>query len=367
MPHRNDQAWRRFLPPYDDDLNGICLPPEHARGDILITGTGFIGSALARALAAARPSRLILLDSSEANLFELELQLESAAPHVPREIVVGSVEDARLLDSLIRRFRPEIVYHAAALKHVVLLERNPLAALRTNVLGTYTVADAALRGQVRRLVLISTDKAVNPSSIMGASKRLAERIVCSLSASACRMNALRLSNVIGSTGSVVPVFLRQIAAGKRLPVTHPEARRWFLSVRQAVESVLASSCIPDHARVLVPHVGEETRIFELAEFFVENAYGRNAAPGLTEFVGMRPGEKLREELVSAGEWPDPVPAGPLQVLTSRTLAFPDLDNLVAELRLHVGRQDVAGALSLVAQYVPEYSPSGLLQMAAIGK
>ena len=160
---------------------------------------------MVKAIAATAPSRLVLLDSAEHNLFQIQQHLESCEP------VLGSVDDVNLLDDIFTRFQPEVIYHAAAFKHVPLLERNPIAAVRNNAIGTYTLAQAALRHGSPKLILISTDKAVNPHSVMGVSKRLAELAVVSLSSSACRMNAIRLVNVIGSPGSVVPIFLRQIA------------------------------------------------------------------------------------------------------------------------------------------------------------
>src|SRR3984885_5457493 len=174
---------------------------------VLVTGAGgYIGSALVKAIAAAGPGRIVLLDSSEQNLFQIRQQMES-----PCEPVLGSVNDVHLLDDIFTRFQPEVIYHAAAFKHVPLLEHNPIAAVRSNAIGTYTLAQAALRHGTAKLILISTDKAVNPHSVMGVSKRLAELAVVALSGHTTRMNAIRLVNVIGSPGSVIPIFLAQIA------------------------------------------------------------------------------------------------------------------------------------------------------------
>ena len=195
-----------------------------------MTGAGgYIGSALAKAIATASPARLVLLDSSENNLFGIHRHLEEAHADIPHEAILGSVTDANLLNGIFSRFRPRIVYHAAALKHVPLLELNPFAAVRNNAIGTYTLAQAAIQHGVSSLVLVSTDKAVNPHSIMGASKRIAELTVASLSGPQCRMNAVRLGNVVGSTGSVVPIFLEQISKGGPVTVTDPEASRHFMT------------------------------------------------------------------------------------------------------------------------------------------
>src|SRR5437868_5045320 len=186
-------AWTRFLP---QSLGEACSRPlatAHAGRRVLVTGAGgYIGSALVKAIASASPQFIVLLDSSEYNLFEIQRHLEQAMDHVPREAVLGSVGDTSLLDSIFSRFHPEIIYHAAAFKHVPLLELNPIAAVRNNSLGTWALAQAAVRHGSSKLVLISTDKAVNPHSVMGVSKRIAELAVVALSSTACRMNAIRL-------------------------------------------------------------------------------------------------------------------------------------------------------------------------------
>ena len=234
---------------------------------MLVTGAGgYIGSALAKALAAARPAGLVLLDSSEHNLFGIHRCLEEA--QIPHEAILGSVTDAGLLNRLLDRFRPRIVYHAGALKHVSLLELNPLAAVRENALGTYTLAQAAIHHGVRALVLVSTDKAVNPHSIMGASKRVAELTVAALSSGLCRMNAVRLGNVIGSTGSVGPIFLEQISRGGPVTVTHPEVSRYFISLHDTVEAILAAGAAECDGRILLPELGEPVRIADLARFLI---------------------------------------------------------------------------------------------------
>src|ERR1700733_2794002 len=217
---------------------------------VLVTGAGgYIGSALVKAIAAAGPGRIVLLDSSEQNLFQIRQQMES-----PCEPVLGSVNDVHLRDDIFTRFQPEVIYHAAAFKHVPLLERNPVAAVRNNAIGTFTLAQAARRHGTRRLILISTDKAVNPHSVMGVSKRIAELAVVTLN-----MNAIRLGNVIGSSGSVVPIFLRQIAEGGPVTVTHPEATRWFMSLNEAVSAILAGGTAEVEGRIFLPELGTATR------------------------------------------------------------------------------------------------------------
>lgn len=317
---------------------------------MLVTGAGgCIGSALVAAVAAAGPARLVLLDSSENNLFTIEQRLE-----ISHEAILGSVTDAGLLDGLFNRFHPAIVYHAAALKHVPLLELNPLAAVRNNALGTYTLAQTALRHGAAKLVLVSTDKAVNPHSIMGASKRLAELTVAALTAPQCRMNAVRLGNVIGSSGSVVPIFREQIARRGPVTVTHPEAERYFMSLDEAVHAILAAGAAECSGRVLLPELGAPQRILDLARYLI----GDGEIP--IRFIGLRPGEKLNEELIFRTEIRDGILDGPLEVIVTPSPAEDELHRLMAELACRLAGEDLAGILAAISAVVPEYEPSSLV-------
>jgi FlaA1/EpsC-like NDP-sugar epimerase len=317
---------------------------------VLVTGAGgYIGSALVRAIAAAGPSRIVLLDSSEQNLFQIRQQMES-----PCEPVLGSVNDVHLLDDIFTRFQPEVVYHAAAFKHVPLLEHNPIAAVRNNALGTYRLAQAALRHGTPKLILISTDKAVNPHSVMGVSKRLAELAVVALSSAACRMNAIRLGNVIGSTGSVVPIFLKQIADRRPVTVTHAEATRWFMSLTEAVDAILASGMADLEGRILVPELGAPTRIADLAKLLI----GEAEIPIV--FTGCRPGDKLTEELMSKTETVEGT-MGPLQVIRTCRLQPSEVDEITNRLCDCVGSRDIPGLIRTLCSVVPEYVPSDLLR------
>src|SRR5579863_1913659 len=300
---------------------------------VLVTGAGgYIGSALVRAIAAAGPSQIVLLDSTEHNLFQIRQQMES-----PCEPVLGSVNDVHLLDDIFTRFQPEVVYHAAAFKHVPLLEPNPIAAVRNNALGTYRLAQAALRHGTPKLILISTDKAVNPHSVMGVSKRLAELAVVALSSAACRMNAIRLGNVLGSTGSVVPIFLKQIAEHRPVTVTHPEATRWFMSLTEAVDAILASGMAELEGRILVPELGAPTRITDLAKLLI----GEAEIPIV--FTGCRPGDKLTEELMSKTETVEGT-MGPLQVIRTCRLQPSEVDEIMNRLCDCVGSRDIPGLI-----------------------
>ena len=304
---------------------------------------------MVQAIAAADPSRIVLLDSAEHNLFQIRQHLESAFGHVPCEPVLGSVGDANLLDHIFARYQPEVIYHAAAFKHVPLLERNPIAAIRNNAIGTYTLAQAAIRHGTPKLILISTDKAVNPHSIMGVSKRLAELVVVGL-----KMNAIRLVNVIGSPGSVVPIFLQQIAERRPVTVTHPEAIRWFMSLNETVDAILAAGEAELEGRILVPELGVATRIADLAAFLI----GTQEVPIV--FTGCRPGDKLTEELVSKTETKEGT-TGPLQVIRTCQVQPAEVDEIIERLGDCITSNDVPELIRTLCAVVPEYVPSSLLR------
>jgi FlaA1/EpsC-like NDP-sugar epimerase len=360
-------AWTRFLPTPSDGASVVPVASAHAGQSVLVTGAGgYIGSALVKAIAAAGPSRIVLLDSAEHNLFQILQHLESSYGQASCEgalcePVLGSVDDGLLLDDIFARFQPEVVYHAAALKHVPLLERNPIAAVRNNAIGTYTLAQAALRHGTPKLILISTDKAVNPHSVMGVSKRLAELAVLALSRPACRMNAIRLVNVIGSPGSVVPIFLSQIAERKPVTVTHPEATRWFMSLNEAVHAVLACGTAEMEGkdiegRILVPELAPPTRIVDLAKFLVGAA-----AEDSIVFTGCRPGDKLTEEITLKHETKEGIVHGPLEVYRTCRLELAELQEIIEQLSDRIAARDVPGLILALVSVVPEYVPSGLLR------
>ena len=334
-------------------------PPRESLADrrILLTGAGgSIGSALALAIATSNPAHLVLLDTSEHNLYEIDRGL----PTTPHTAILGSVTDHPLLDDLFHHHRPEIVFHAAAFKHVPLIERNPFAALANNALGTHTLALATARYHANHLVLVSTDKAVDPHSLMGATKRLAELAILTLGeTSSTKMSAVRLGNVLGSHGSVLPLFLDQIARGLPLTVTHPEARRYFLTLEQTVAALLDALETPaPPSSILVPELAPPIRILDLARHLL----AEHTSPAEILFTGLRPGDKLEESLISPREhWlpnSDASPTPNLRALTSPTATF--LAETMHSLAEAVTHRDLAAALDLVLQLVPEYTPSPAL-------
>jgi FlaA1/EpsC-like NDP-sugar epimerase len=361
MPISEPSGWARFLPLPVGQAADSRFASVHAGKSILITGAGgFIGSALVHAIAAAEPRRLVLLESSENSLFEIRRRLEMNFSRLIHEAVLGRSDDPLVLDDILGSFHVDVVYHAAAYKHVPLLETNPFAAVRNNAIGTYTLAQAALRHHVPQLVLISTDKAVNPRSILGVSKRIAELVVVSLSNSLCRMNAVRLANVIGSSGSVVPIFLQQIVDRAPVTVTDPRVTRRFLSLRETIDAILVSGRAECEGRILLPDLGEPVLIRDLARFLI-GALGKDSGAGIPIlFTGLRPGDKFSEELRFDSETTEAAIGGRLEVVKTPSLRVAELSDLIEQLACAVETRDLPRLLTILSSAVPEYVPSCLL-------
>jgi FlaA1/EpsC-like NDP-sugar epimerase len=366
MVNSETVRYRRFLSPGNETGPRPRLAAAVARQTVLVTGAGgYIGSALAEAIAAAGAARVVLLDSAENSLFEIARRIEAAYGEVPREVILGSVTDAAMLDRVFSRFRPKTVYHAAAFKHVSLLEFNPLAALSNNALGTYTLAQAALRHGALALVLVSTDKAANPHSIMGASKRLAELTVAALGTSQCRMNAVRLANVIGSSGSVLPIFLDQIARRIPVTVTHPETSRYFMSLDEAVAAILAGGAAACSGRILLPEFGQPERIADIARFLIQQAAAAAEDTIPLRFIGLRPGEKIEEDLLFSTEIRDGSADGGLAVILTPCPTPAGVHDYMKRLSCLIDDADLMGVMETIAALVPEYQPSSVV-LAAMG-
>ena len=343
---------------------------------ILVTGAGgTIGSELARQLAALAPARLILFDNSEYLLYTIDIELRERFPGQPVCPLLGDVRDRRRVDEGIAGELPEVVFHAAALKHVPMVEQNPVEGVLTNVIGSRNVAEAARAHGVRLVVQISTDKAVNPTSVMGATKRLAEAACQALdldeAARARRGQAgtyfvtVRFGNVLGSTGSVVPLFSRQLAAGGPLTVTAPEVSRFFMTVREAVELVLEASATaaPGEAahsenaargKIFVLDMGEPVKIVDLAHQMIRLAGLVPERDVHIEFIGLRPGEKLHEELFHDAEAAVPTANPALRLAAPRTADYAVLARSLDELEEQARAANEARVVGLLQRLVPEY-------------
>jgi FlaA1/EpsC-like NDP-sugar epimerase len=295
--------------PVEVDLEAIA---GYLGGEVvLVTGAGgSIGSELSRQVARLGPSRLVLLDHAEPALFEIERELTREHGFAGATAVVADVKDRAKLGQVLAAHRPGVVFHAAAYKHVAMMEANPVEAVRNNTLGTRTLVDAAVEHGVGRFVLVSTDKAANPQTVMGQSKALCEWIVEMVGHRdhvSTRFVAVRFGNVLGSSGSVIPIFRRQIAAGGPVTVTHPEMTRFFMTIPEAVQLVVQAGAIGERGQVYVLDMGEPVRILDLAEKMIRLSGKEPGEDVVSEFIGPAPGEKLHEALVGDDETASPSP------------------------------------------------------------
>jgi O-antigen biosynthesis protein WbqV len=327
---------------------------------ILITGAGgSIGSELVRQIVAIGPNHLTLLDHGEFNLYSIDREIRDWRPNQSMSTILADVRDAARLKDIFAKEKPDLVFHAAALKHVPLVEMNVLEGLHTNVLGARNVAEACIAAQVRSMVLVSTDKAVNPANVMGASKRIAE-IICQsedLRQSATQFITVRFGNVLGSAGSVVPLFQKQLESGGPLTVTHPEIHRYFMTPQEAVELILQASALgtarKDQGAIYVLDMGQPVKIMDLAKQMIRLA-GKTVGVDIDiKITGLRPGEKLYEELFHGDE--PPLPTGQEGILIARPRV---VDHAIIAAKLQAieeacRRRDEEAALDVVAALVPE--------------
>jgi FlaA1/EpsC-like NDP-sugar epimerase len=360
---RKAADWAKFL-----GRPAVAADPRLAesvcRGkSVLITGAGgSLGSGLARAVAAASPRTLVLLDLSEGGLYDCHRYLRSSAAAEGFELaqvvvapMVGSVGDELLLKSILREHAVEVVLHTAAYKHVPLMEQNPLAAIGNNSIGTQRLVTAAREASVGQLTMISTDKAVHPRSIMGVSKRIAELAVLSQSTDTCRMNAIRLGNVLGSSGSVAPIFQEELESGLPLTVASPEATRYFLTPGEAEAAILRAAASSVTGKLLIAECGAPRRVVDLARFMA--ASFDSTVPARIEYVGLRPGDKLSEELVSEDETVLAERVSGMRVVDGSTLDRSEVIAALERLGRAVARHDLDEVFVAIRDLVPSYRPA----------
>ena len=324
---------------------------------LLVTGAaGSIGSEIVRQAARHNPKELVLFDRSENDLFKLCYELDERAPGLNYVPVVGDILDVGTLRQTFAFHRPHSVFHAAAYKHVPIMETNCFQAVVNNIFGTYNVALVARQFKVEDFVMLSSDKAVKPTNIMGVTKRVAELILLGLQHEHTRFVAVRFGNVLGSNGSVLPIFQQQLARGGPITVTHPDAKRYFMTIPEAVQLVLQASTMGKGGEIFILDMGEPIKIYDLAR----NCIRLSGLPDediKIVFTGLRPGEKLVEELLTQGEgitrtWHDKI-----RVLSSSEVRFEELRGWLDELSALVDAKNVHGLVSKLCAIVPEYSPS----------
>jgi len=270
---------------------------------VMVTGGGgSIGSELCRQIARAKPKQLIIFEIYENSAYDIQMELHRTCPELNLEVLIGSVRNTNRVDYVIGKYKPDLIFHAAAHKHVPLMEDSPNEAIKNNVFGTYKMGKAAAKHGVKRFVLISTDKAVNPTNIMGASKRLCEMVVQMMNReSNTEFVAVRFGNVLGSNGSVIPLFKKQIAAGGPVTVTHPEIIRYFMTIPEAVSLVLQAGYYARGGEIFILDMGEPVKIDTMARNMIRLSGFEPDVDIRIEYTGLRPGEKLYEELLMKEE------------------------------------------------------------------
>ncbi|MBN4051285.1 polysaccharide biosynthesis protein [bacterium AH-315-M05] len=342
--------------------NPIKLDEEQIKNqlrgkNILITGAaGSIGSELVKQISKFKPQKLILLDQTESPLYDLELEFQEIHRIKNIEIVIGDIRNKDRMENLFKTYHPDLVYHAAAYKHVPMMENNPSEAILTNVLGTKIIADLAIDHQVQRFVMISTDKAVNPTNVMGASKRIAEIYTQSLSrhASTTKFITTRFGNVLGSDGSVIPRFERQIEKGGPITVTHPDVTRYFMTISESCQLVLEAGVIGNGGEIFIFDMGKSVKIVDLAKKMVKLSELTLGKDIQIVYTGLRPGEKLYEELLNSHE--NTLPTHHPQILIAKVKEY-DWENIskeitsLIELFKHQNNEEIVKKMK---QMVPEF-------------
>ena len=325
---------------------------------VLITGAGgSIGSELARQVAKFKPARLLLFDQSENDLHKIDIELAESFPRLDYVAVVGDILDVERVRQVMAQHRPHFVFHAAAYKHVPMMEKNCFQAVTNNIIGTYNVAHQAREFDVRDFVMISSDKAVNPSNIMGVTKRVAELLILGLQHQKTHFVAVRFGNVLGSKGSVLPLFEEQIAQRKPVTVTHPEARRYFMTIPEAVQLVLQAATMGKGGEIFVLDMGEPIKIVDVAHDLIRLSGLEPERDIPIVYTGLRPGEKLFEELKLDEEGIKPTAHEKIRVLDGGRVNHRQVELWIKELAARANAKDVYGLVTKLREIVPEYTPS----------
>jgi FlaA1/EpsC-like NDP-sugar epimerase len=372
-------AWSQVRKLRIEDLLGrepIALELPELYGDlqgrsILITGAaGSIGSELSRQVALHKPATLVLFDQSETALFELGRELHGVHPDVRMEFLVADITDEVAVESTFREFRPSRVFHAAAYKHVSMMQGNVREAVRNNVLGTLNVAAAAGRYQTAKFVFVSSDKAVSPTSVMGATKRLSEMLLTEVQQRwpETSFAAVRFGNVLGSNGSVIPIFRRQIEAGQPLTITHPDATRYFMMIPEAVQLILQASLLPEvRGQIAMLDMGEPVRIVDLARNLLRIAGRPHRNGNSMVFTGLRDGEKLHEELLAPGETSVPTRIEKVSIVAPVVALNISIVTMLAKWQVSFREERQWDVLADLIALFPELDPNGVRAPSPVGR
>ena len=346
--------------------NPVRLEESQIRGSlqgkvVLVTGAaGSIGSELCRQIARFQPAGIVGFEIAESPLFDIDREMRQAFPEVPFYPEIGSIQNRARLDEVLRLYRPSVIYHAAAYKHVPLMEAHIFEAIENNVFGTYNVAVAAAEHGVEDFVMISSDKAVRPTNIMGATKRIAELLLLAMQNGRTKYAAVRFGNVLGSNGSVIPIFKKQIAAGGPVTVTHPDMRRFFMTIPEACQLVLQAAVIAEGGQICVLDMGEPVKIVDLARNLILLSGLKPDEDIKIQFSGMRPGEKLYEELSTLLEDTVPTAHEKIRVYAGNGMPEGDLEMWLLCLREACETRDAGRLVVALKEIVLDYSPSAHL-------
>jgi len=333
---------------------------------IFVTGAaGSIGSELCRQIARFRPAGIVGFEIAESPLFEIDREMRLNFPLVPFYPEIGSIQNRARLDDVLCQYRPSVIYHAAAYKHVPLMEAHVFEAIENNVFGTYNLATAAAEHGVEDFVMISSDKAVRPTNVMGATKRIAELVLLGLQNGCTKYVAVRFGNVLGSNGSVIPIFKKQIAAGGPITVTHPEMRRFFMTIPEASQLVLQASAIGEGGQICVLDMGQPVKIVDLAKKLILLSGLKPGEDIEIAFTGMRPGEKLYEELSTLLEDTVPTRHEKIRIFVGGAMPEADIQEWLDSLHEICAARDTGRLVVALKEMVLDYSPSAHLLKRAI--
>lgn len=356
LVHINDIDMRQLLGREEVVLDKYAISEFISNRTILVTGgAGSIGSELCRQIAKFKPYKLIILDIYENTLYDLQQELLRTYPTLNFEVTVASVRDSKRIKRVFDKYRPEIVFHAAAHKHVPLMELDPWEAVKNNIKGTYTVATIANSFDVKKFVLISTDKAVNPTNVMGATKRFCEMIIQALQPmSKTEYSAVRFGNVLGSNGSVVPLFKKQIAQGGPITLTHKDVTRYFMTIPEAAQLILQSGTFAKGGETFILDMGKSVKIYDLAKNMIRLSGLEPEKDIKIEIVGLRPGEKLYEELLMDGELKG-TSHEKIFIAKSGEFNLCELNRYISDLLDAAELEDVNKLKSILKEAVPTYT------------
>ncbi len=325
---------------------------------VLVTGAGgSIGSELCRQIALFNPASLLLVDSAESSLYAIGLELVHERGVDCAVQLLGNLQDKEWLEQILDIHKPQVIFHAAAYKHVPMMEAHPWEAVHNNVLATVHLLDMAVRKLVEQVLVVSTDKAVRPTNVMGATKRLTEKLMQAYCGRGVRLMAVRFGNVLGSSGSVVPLFRRQIERGGPVTVTHPEVMRYFMTVEEACQLILQAGAMGGGGEVFVLRMGQPVKIADMAADLIRLSGKEPGVDVEIKFIGLRPGEKLYEELITADENVVPTGHEQIMVLTGEGANMETLQPILLQLEEAASRLDGEAIRELLRQAAPEYTPA----------